>query len=89
MRFFELLNYQHLMMAVFPTLIFIIVFGIALGYRSFRTADSEARQDRVIHTFPEEIKDRNAPFPLAMTLIIAGTIIWSHTTAFQPAKSLK
>ncbi|KPJ78032.1 MAG: hypothetical protein AMJ54_05560 [Deltaproteobacteria bacterium SG8_13] len=77
MRYFTLLNFEHLMWVALPTVIFIIVFGIALGFMVFRTEDSEARKQRVIYRYPEDIEDRNAPFPLAMLLIFAGTIIWS------------
>ena len=76
MRFFTLLNFQHVILYVFPTLIFIIIFALALGFICFNTKDSESRKKRVIYRFADDIEDRNAPFPLAMTLIIIGTILW-------------
>jgi hypothetical protein len=77
MRFFQLLNFQHLMLAVFPTLIFIILLALALGHSHFRRPDSEERKQRIIYRYPEGIEDRNAPFPLIMTLIIAGVVAWA------------
>jgi hypothetical protein len=77
MRFFQLLNFQHLMLAVFPTLIFIVLLGLALGYSHFRRPDSEERKRRIIYRYPDNIEDRNAPFPLVMTLIVAGVVAWA------------
>ena len=64
------------MMALFSTLIFMIVFGIGLGFSYFRSKNSEERKERIINRYPEGIEDKNAPFPLAMLLIIVGTVIW-------------
>ena len=77
MRFYDLLNFQHVMLYLFPTLIFMVVFGLALGYSHFRTRRSEDRMTRVIHQYPEAIEERDAPFPLSLTLIIGGAIIWA------------
>lgn len=77
MRFFELLNFQHLMLALLPTLVFILVFALALGFRHFKREHDEDRKNRILYRYPEGIEDREAPFPLAMTLIIAGTVIWA------------
>jgi amino acid permease len=76
MRFFSLLNFQHVMGWLFPTLIFIVVFGVGLGYMHFRTKDSAERLKKITYTFPEGIEDRNAPFPLVMLLILAGAALW-------------
>jgi hypothetical protein len=76
MRFFELLNFQHVMLAIFPTLVFIIVFALFLGYSRLRRQDDEQRQRQIIYRYPEDIEERDAPFPLAMTLVVAGTVLW-------------
>lgn len=76
MRFFHLLNFQHIIAYVFPTLIFLVIFGLALGYRHLQSDHAEERKKKIIYRFPEGIEDRNAPFPLAMILIIAGTVAW-------------
>ena len=77
MRYFAFLNFEHLMWVALPTVIFIILFGIALGFMYIRTEDSELRKKRIIYRYPDDIEDRNAPYPLAMLLILVGTIIWS------------
>jgi hypothetical protein len=77
MRFFELVNLQDMALYFFPAVLAILIFGIALGYVHFRTARSEDRMKRSYYTFPEDIEDRQAPFPLALTLIIAGTVVWA------------
>ena len=76
MRHFNLLNFQHIMLWVFPTLIFMIIFGLALGYSHLWSKDAEERKKKIIHRFPDGIEDRDAPFPLSMLLIIAGTLLW-------------
>lgn len=76
MRFFNLLSFQHIVLYVFPTLIFMIIFGLALGFSHLRSKDAQERKKKITYRFPAGIEDRNAPFPLAMILIITGTIIW-------------
>ena len=77
MRFYTLLNFQHVVLYIFPTLIFIVVFGIGLAFSHFYSKDSEARKKEIYHRYPAGIEDREAPFPLVMTLIIAGTVLWA------------
>lgn len=76
MRLYELLGFQDIMLYLFPALIFIVVFGLLLGYGHFHTRDSEARKARIVERFADGIEGREAPFPLGMALIIAGTVIW-------------
>ena len=76
MRHFNLLNFQHIVLYVLPTLIFILIFGLALAYSHLQSEDTEKRKQKIIYRFPEGIEDRDAPFPLSMMLIIAGTILW-------------
>ena len=76
MRFFELLANQHLFIYIFSGILFMIIFGLFLGYTHFHSKESEKRKNEIIHRFPEGYEDRNAPFPLAMTLTIIGTVVW-------------
>lgn len=76
MRFFTLLSVQHIALYVFPTLIFIVLFGIGLGYSHFKGKDDAVRKHRVIHRYPDGIEERDAPFPLLLVLVIAGTLLW-------------
>ena len=77
MRFFDLLSLQDIVLYFFPAVLAIFIVGIALGYVHFRTSRSEERTQRIYYTFPEGIEDRQAPFPLALLLIIAGTVVWA------------
>lgn len=77
MRIFDVLNIQHFVMYLFPTLAFILIFAAALGYVYVRRRNSDERVTRIIEEYPGGIEGRNAPFPLALTLIIAGTLVWS------------
>jgi hypothetical protein len=64
------------MLYLFPTLIFIVMFGLALAFSHLKSDDAEERKKKIIYRFPEGIEDRDAPFPLAMMLIMAGVLIW-------------
>jgi len=75
-RFFHLMNLEYVALYIFPTLLFILVFALVLAYFPLRGPDDESRYRTVIYRYPEDIEDRNAPFPLAMTLIIAGAVVW-------------
>ncbi len=76
MRFFSLLNIQHVFLYIFPTLVFIVLLGLALGYTHFRQKNSEDRMIRIHRKYPEEIEERDSPFPLILILVIIGTFIW-------------
>jgi hypothetical protein len=76
MRFYTLLNFQHIIIYLFPTLVFIILLGLFLGQTYFFTRHSERRKMEISYRFPDGLEDRNAPFPLAMVLVIAGTVLW-------------
>ena len=77
MRYFDLLNLQHFVLYLLPTVAAILVFAAGLGFYHVRRPDSAERQERIIEEFPGGIKGRNAPFPLVLMLTIAGTVIWS------------
>lgn len=77
MRIFDILNIQHFVMYLFPALAFILIFAAALGYVYVRRRTSDERVTRIIEEYPGGIEGRNAPFPLALALIIAGTLVWS------------
>lgn len=77
MRYFALLNWQHVILYVFPTLVFILLFAAALGFVHLKAADSQERRRRITYRFPDGIEDRDAPFPLAMALIVTGTLVWA------------
>ena len=76
MRYFTLLGIQHFVLYLFPALATIVLFIIGLGYYYIRRKDSEERKNRIIEEFPDGIQGRNAPFPLVVSLTIAGTVIW-------------
>lgn len=82
MRYFALLNLQHVLIFLIPTLVFILVFGLGLGFSHYRTQDS-ARRKRAIHrAFPDGLSERKSPFPVAMALILAGTVFWAFFYIF-------
>ena len=76
MRYFEVLGIQHFFMYLFPTIAFIALFIIALGFYHFNRKDSAEREARIIERYPGGIEGRNAPFPIIIYLTIFGTIAW-------------
>jgi hypothetical protein len=76
MRFFALLNFQQVMGLLFATLIFMLIFGLALAYSHLESDDAQEREQKIMYRFPGDIEDREAPFPLSMMLIMAGVLIW-------------
>lgn len=76
MRFFDLLSFQHTMAWLFPTLLFMVVFGVGLAFVHLRGKDSETSKKRITGRYADGLEERNAPYPLIMMLIIAGTFIW-------------
>ena len=76
MRYFEVLGIQHFFMYLFPTIAFIVLFIIGLGFYHINRRDSAERETRIIERYPGGIEGRNAPFPILAYLIIIGTIIW-------------
>jgi len=77
MRFFTLWNLQAIYLYLFPTLLFMVVFGVGLAFAHLRREGDQARQETIIYRYPDGIEDRDAPFPLVMTLVIVGTVIWA------------
>ena len=76
MRYFEVLGIQHFFMYLLPTIAFIALFIIGLGFYHFNRKDSAERKARIIERYPGGIEGRNAPFPLIAYLTIFGTIVW-------------
>lgn len=76
MRYFEFLGFQHFVMYLFPALAFIALFVLGLGFYHFHRKNSAEREHRIIEQYPGGVQGRNAPFPIVLYLIIAGTVIW-------------
>jgi len=76
MRYFDVLGIQHFVMYLFPAIAFIALFILGLGFYHINRRDSADRESRIIENYPGGIEGRNAPFPLVLYLIIAGTVVW-------------
>lgn len=76
MPFNDIYTLQSIALYGFPTILFMVIFFVGLGYSRFHTHTSEQRMDKIIHEHPEGIRERNAPFPLVLFLIITGTVLW-------------
>jgi hypothetical protein len=76
MRFFDLLNWQHIVLFLFPSLVFVFLFGMALAYSHFRRSGPEKKENESFYVFPDGVEDRRSPFPLVLILLIVGSVIW-------------
>jgi Na+/H+ antiporter NhaC len=77
MRYFELLAFQHVVLFVFPALIFMILLYLGLSHSHFLGKNAEERKRTIVHQYPADLESRNSPFPLILFLIIAGFLIWT------------
>jgi hypothetical protein len=77
MHFFELIGFRDVVLFLFPTLIFIIFFFLALSRARFHRKDSEERERTVVHQYPEGLEARNSPFPLVLILLVVGFLLWA------------
>ena len=77
MRFYTLLSFQHVILYLIPSLIFILIFGLALGYNHFRGKESEKVKKRIYNRYPGNIEETESPFPLSLILIILGAVLWA------------
>ena len=76
MRLFEMVGIEDFVLYFFPSLAFIFVFAAGLSFVYFRRKNSEDKLTTIIEKFPGGIEGRNAPFPLVLFMVIAGTVIW-------------
>lgn len=76
MRIFTPLNVEHIVLYLLPALIFTLLFAAGLGRAHLRRRDAAERLTRIIEEYPGGIQGRNAPFPLVLALVIAGTLLW-------------
>jgi hypothetical protein len=76
MTLFALLNFQYVMAYLFVGLLFMVVFGVALGFTHFRSPGDKRRSEEIVARYAEGITGRNAPFPLVMVLLIVGVVVW-------------
>jgi len=77
MHYFELRNLQHFILYLLLAVLGIIVLAVSLSGTYFRSKDSEKRMQDVHTTYVDGIEEREAPFPLTLILIIAGTLLWA------------
>lgn len=77
MRFFELLNTQQVAALIIITLIFLILFGVALSVLPLSGPKDRASNIKAIQHFADGIEKGDGPFPLFISLLIGGTILWA------------
>ena len=77
MRYFNLLNIQHFIMYLFPAFVTLVLIAVALAFSHFRREGDDARHKAITATYPGDIQEREAPFPLILILVIVGTVLWA------------
>ncbi len=77
MRFFELLQLQHVSALIILAIVFLVLFGIGLAYVPTIKPDEDKDSDSHLQRFADGITKANGPYPLIVSLIIAGTFLWA------------
>jgi len=77
MRFFALLNLQQVAAIIVITLIFLILFGVALSVLPMSGPRDRALSIKTAQRFSDGIEKGDGPFPLIISLLIGGTIVWA------------
>ena len=77
MRFFELLNTQHVLALTLLATIFAILFGVALWGLPMFGDKSRVAKTKIVQRFADGIEKADGPFPMFMALIIVATVLWA------------
>ena len=77
MRYFPLAGLQEVFLFLFPTLVLVVLLYVAFARTRFRGKDSDDREEKIIHTYSDEIQERDTAFPLFLLLIILGFVLWT------------
>ena len=77
MRFFELLNTQHVLAMIILTLIFAILFGVTLSVLPMLGPKARVSNIKAVQNFVDGIQKADGPFPMIIALIVGGTVLWA------------
>lgn len=77
MRFFELLNFQHMMASLLIPLIFMVLFSVGVLLLPLVSSNGKKEVSQETHTFNDNISEGDGPFPMIVALIITGTVLWA------------
>lgn len=77
MRFFELLNTLHVITLIIFAILFLILFGVALAFLPTSGGVEKTLNIKAIQHFADGIGKGEGPFPMIITLVIGGTILWA------------
>ena len=77
MRFFELLNTQHVLAMITLTLIFAVLFGVTLWVLPMFGPRSRVTNLKAVQQFADGIEKADGPFPMIIALIVGGTVLWA------------
>ena len=77
MRFFELLNTQHVLAMIIVTLIFAVLFGVTLSVLPMLGPKTRVSNIKAVQNFVDGIQKTNGPFPMIIALIVGGTVLWA------------
>ena len=77
MRYFELLNTLHVFALIICALLVFILFGVALGFLPTSGGMGKTLKIKAIQHFADGIGKGEGPYPLIITLVIGGTILWA------------
>ena len=87
MRFFELLNTQHVLATIIVTLIFAVLFGVTLSVLPMLGPKTRVSNIKAVQNFVDGIQKANGPFPMIIALIVGrydsmGDLLYSVLRSF-------
>ncbi|ACN14617.1 hypothetical protein HRM2_15080 [Desulforapulum autotrophicum HRM2] len=77
MRFFELLNTQHVLALIILTLIFAVLFAVTLWVLPMFGPRSRVSNLKAVQLFADGIEKADGPFPMIIALIVGGIVLWT------------
>jgi hypothetical protein len=76
MRFFTVIDFQHLVLGFFLGLAAALTLYLAFGEPRHREERKGARGEGDEEDYPEGLRARNHPVPLVLSFVYAGFAVW-------------
>ncbi len=75
MRFFDLLDLQYLVLAIFLGLVAVVL--VYLGFQSYAFSRRGREDEKIEEEFPGGIQVQNHPIPPFLIFVVIGFFIWA------------
>lgn len=75
MRFYPLLDFQYVVLAVFLAVVFLLL--LVLAFRTYTDADKRRKEPGELEKYPEGLSAANNPVPLVLIFLMAALAVWA------------